>query len=87
MFTTYILRSEASGKFYIGQTNDLAKRLIRHNTGQSAYTKNKGPWVVVFSKNFQTRAEAMKLEKLIKSYKKGNSFFELIKQSTTPGQQ
>ncbi|MBN8583734.1 MAG: GIY-YIG nuclease family protein [Ignavibacteria bacterium] len=42
-FYTYILQSEISGKLYIGQTNDLEDRLIRHNSNQSLSTKNNGP--------------------------------------------
>jgi putative endonuclease len=41
MFYVYILHSESSGHYYIGQTQDLNKRIHRHNANQSKYTKNK----------------------------------------------
>ncbi len=40
-FFVYIIQS-SSGKCYIGQTNNLADRLNRHNSNRSNYTKNKG---------------------------------------------
>ncbi len=45
-YTTYILRS-ASGRFYIGQTQNLTERLQRHNTKRSRFTRSRGPWEVV----------------------------------------
>jgi len=44
MFFTYILQSAKSGRYYIGHTEDIQKRLERHNTGKVTATKNKGPW-------------------------------------------
>ncbi len=65
----YILQSQTTGNLYIGQTNDLDDRVLRHNTGQNKSTKGRGPWVLIFSKQFDTRAEAMQLEKQMKSWK------------------
>lgn len=39
MFYTYILQSESTGKYYVGQTNNLGQRLLRHNTHPDTYTK------------------------------------------------
>ena len=47
MFTTYILQSAKSGRFYIGHTEDIESRLYRHNSGMVTATRNKGPWRVV----------------------------------------
>ncbi len=69
MFFTYILQSVSSGKFYIGQTNNLQDRIHRHNNSRNIYTKNKGPWKLVYYKEFDTRTEALKLEKRLKSLK------------------
>lgn len=78
MFTTYILQSLTTGKYYIGSAADKDKRLIEHNSNKNKSTKNKGPYVVVYSENFQTRSEAYKREMMIKSYKGGNAFKKLI---------
>ena len=71
MFTVYVLRSTKSGKQYIGQTSELARRLSEHNESQinvrKYTTRNTGPWVLVYSEEYLTRAEAMAREKWLKS--------------------
>jgi putative endonuclease len=69
MFYTYILQSEKDGRLYIGQTSNLEDRLLRHNQNRNISTKNKGPWIVLWSKKWETRSEAMKLEIYLKSLK------------------
>ncbi|WP_052324559.1 GIY-YIG nuclease family protein [Haliscomenobacter hydrossis] len=59
MFHTYIIQSTSSGVLYIGQTNNLPDRILRHNTNRNKWTKNKGPWTLIFSRAFETRSEAM----------------------------
>ncbi|MBI5079374.1 GIY-YIG nuclease family protein [Candidatus Wolfebacteria bacterium] len=78
MFYTYILKSLKNGKFYIGYTGNLLKRLERHNAGYANYTKNRGPFKMVYSETFATRIEAIKREKQIKNYKGGDEFKKLI---------
>lgn len=78
MFFTYILQSESSGKYYIGSTDDLTKRLIRHNKGYSKYTKNKGPFKIAYKEGFQTRSEAKKREYYLKSLKSKVAIEKLI---------
>ncbi|GAJ24079.1 unnamed protein product [marine sediment metagenome] len=68
-FTLYILRN-LKGKFYIGQTSNLEERLTRHNTNRPKYTRNKGPWTLVYQKSYPTRAEAMKREKQLKKWRR-----------------
>jgi len=68
-YYTYILQSETTGQLYVGQTNDLDDRVIRHNSNQNKYTKNRGPWCVLFSRQFETRVEAMAFERQLKSWK------------------
>src|SRR5687768_9858485 len=67
MFHLYILESETSGRLYIGQTNDLQDRIHRHNSNQNLSTKNKGPWKLLFSAGFESRSEAVLLERKLKS--------------------
>ena len=67
MFTGYILRSLSTGKLYIGQTEDLERRLNEHGTGGSRYTRGRGPWELVYQEAHPTRAEAMNREKALKS--------------------
>ena len=77
-FFIYILKSEVDGSFYIGQTQDLAKRLEKHNKGLNRSTKNKRPWKIIFSKTFSTRSEAYKTEQYLKSLKKREAIINWI---------
>ncbi|MFP4046592.1 MAG: GIY-YIG nuclease family protein [Bacteroidales bacterium] len=43
MFYTYIIYSKNIDKFYIGSSNDVYKRLKRHNIGHSKYTRKGVP--------------------------------------------
>ena len=81
MFVTYILQSQKTGKYYIGSTQDLTKRIKIHNQNKVASTKNKGPWTLIYTKYFMTRSEACRKELEIKSFKGGNSFPKLVKAS------
>jgi putative endonuclease len=69
MFYTYVIQSQRDGSLYIGQTNNLSDRLIRHNTDRNKWTKGKGPWELIFSKSFSSRAEAVGLERKLKGFK------------------
>ena len=62
----YILQNEKTKKYYCGQTQDLVRRLYRHNTGLEPYTKSGLPWKLVISFEVNDRAASMKLEKSIK---------------------
>jgi putative endonuclease len=71
IFYVYVLKSQSSGKTYIGQTSNLTKRIQQHNDPSyklSYYTKrNFGPWKLVYKEEYHTRAEAMRREKQLKS--------------------
>ena len=69
MYTVYVLRSESSGKLYIGQTGNFPKRLSEHHAGTARYTRGRGPWQLVHTEEFSTRALAMRREKFLKSGK------------------
>ncbi len=46
---------------------DLNRRLVEHNRGKTPFMKKGVPWIVVFSQVFDSRKEAIRLEKLIKA--------------------
>ena len=85
MFTVYILRSEKIGKFYVGHTEDINKRLLRHNSGQVTATRGKGPWAIVYQEYFPSRAEAVRRELEIKSKKSSKYIERLMVDSGTGG--
>jgi putative endonuclease len=65
----YILQSETSGRYYVGQTKELDARLAYHNGNYSKSLKNRGPWKLVYSETYRTRSEAVRRERQIKSWK------------------
>jgi len=66
MFYTYILFSEKMQKHYVGQTNNIEKRIERHNLQKEKSTKYGTPWKLIYSEKLPTRSEAMLKEKQIK---------------------
>ncbi|MCM4169857.1 excinuclease ABC subunit C [Arenibacter sp. TNZ] len=62
----YILYSEKRSRYYVGQTADIRKRLIRHNLGVVPSTKGGAPWVLVLQIEVLSRSEAIVLEHRIK---------------------
>ncbi|NNE56137.1 MAG: GIY-YIG nuclease family protein [Flavobacteriales bacterium] len=80
-FHVYILQSEKTNKFYVGQTFDLNSRLIRHNKGYVRSTKNGRPWAIVHHEEFSTRKEAIARELQIKSWKDRS----MVERLTGPG--
>jgi putative endonuclease len=69
MFFTYVIQSASTGRLYIGQTNDLKARLNKHNSDKNFSTKNRGPWKLVYFKEFSKRKDAMAFERKLKSFK------------------
>ncbi len=67
MFSVYILYSHKDRQLYVGQTNDLKRRLTRHNNGHVDATKYRRPLTCIHSESFDTRTEAMAREKFLKS--------------------
>jgi putative endonuclease len=70
-YQVYILQN-ASGRFYVGQTDDLDQRLASHNrTDKTAgkFTRKNGPWSLVWSEPHSTRATARAREREIKAWK------------------
>ena len=69
MFYVYVLQSLTCGIFYTGYTSDLQKRIERHNNSMNIYTKNRGPWKLIYYEVYFSRSEAMKREKFLKTGK------------------
>ena len=76
-YIVYILTNNI-GKYYIGFSSDKNRRLIEHNRGQTISTKYSSSWNTIYIEKFDTKKEAIKRERQIKSYKGGNAFRRLI---------
>lgn len=64
----YVYILECSDKsLYTGYTNDITKRLAKHNGGKGAkYTRSRRPVALYHYETFSTRGEAMQREYAIK---------------------
>ncbi|MFV1449024.1 GIY-YIG nuclease family protein [Maribacter sp. HS] len=69
-FTTYIIYRKTLNCYYVGSTENIDTRLLRHNNGNgSTYTKKANDWVLKWQLNFKTRSEAVSFELLVKKKK------------------
>ena len=70
MFQVYTLCSSTFDEIYIGYPTNAESRLSSHNHPKSkGYTKKYQPWEIVFTEEFETRSEAMKRVKELKTEK------------------
>jgi len=81
VYYLYILQNEATSRFYIGQTQDVAERLAYHNANYSKSLKNRGPWRLVHTEQYNTRSEAMVRERQLKSWKDRRMIQKLLSAS------
>jgi putative endonuclease len=69
-YSVYILKSETTGRYYCGYTDNLIRRINQHNdpnyTGSKTTKRFRGPWSIIWHKEICTRSGAMALEKKIK---------------------
>lgn len=67
-FTVYILKSKKFDKIYTGYTSNLITRFYSHNKlSKSGYTARFRPWRVIYTEVYNSKREAMKREKWLKS--------------------
>ena len=78
MYHVYIIKSLKDERFYIGQTNDIEKRLVKHNKGLVRSTKSRKPFILLFQEEFMSRKEAINRERYLKSLKGGNEFKKIL---------
>ena len=77
-YYAYILKSVKDNRFYYGSTNCLERRLLQHNSGLVKSTKNRRPLILVGTKEFNTRDEALKFEMFLKKCKNREFVLKLI---------
>ncbi len=59
-----------TGRYYVGITNDVTKRIEKHNSGQgSKFAVEQGPFVLSYvSRSLNSKSEARKLEIKLKGW-------------------
>lgn len=87
MFWVYAIYNSNVDKIYIGQTNNLDKRLLEHNQkrGNHYTAKFEGEWELIYKESIATRLEAIKREKQLKSQKGREFIHNLLKDFGSPG--
>jgi putative endonuclease len=85
MFHTYVLRSELTGRLYIGSASDLRRRIDEHNAGLATATKNRGPWRLVRSEEYPTRSLAVRRERYLKTGKGRQELTHLLEGNMPQG--
>ena len=73
----YILKDE-KGRFYIGSTNDLERRMIQHKIGHTQTTRNMNNPSLVLSQEYETLQIARIVEKKIKKLKRKDYIEKMI---------
>jgi putative endonuclease len=68
MFCVYVIKSQKNKSLYIGFTNNLRRRLAEHNKNQSDYTKNKGPYEVIYCEFYKSEKDAKVREENLKRF-------------------
>lgn len=66
-FYTYVLKSLLDSKFYIGWTNNLKARVLKHQNGKVESTKHRRPLKLVYFEACLDKEKAIKREKSLKS--------------------
>src|SRR5947199_8471332 len=76
-YRVYVIQNR-DGKFYIGLSDDVGRRINQHNAGDSRWTRAKGPWTLVRQSGELSLSEARKLENRLKRQKGGLGLFHLV---------
>ena len=83
MYFTYILYSDLADPFYVGYTATLETRLLKHNSKHKGFTSAVSDWRIVYSEQFETKAEAMSREKEMKSWKSRKLIEKLVQKGSS----
>ncbi|KKR50866.1 MAG: Excinuclease ABC C subunit domain protein [Candidatus Curtissbacteria bacterium GW2011_GWA1_40_16] len=84
-YFVYVLQSLKDKKYYVGQTYDIEKRLIEHNSGLVRSTKSRTPFVLVGTEVYETRSEARWVEYNLKRHgDKKKKFIEQLQKEEPP---
>ena len=78
MHFVYLLYNIETKKFYIGETNDLNRRVKEHQQGTNISTKYRcDSWKLVYTEVYRSKSDALVREKKLKAH--GSGLVELKK--------
>lgn len=67
MYYVYILRSKRDREFYTGFTDNLEKRVLKHNSGSVTVTKPRRPFELVYFEGGLNKKDALHREIYLKT--------------------
>ena len=67
MFYVYILQSKKDNEVHIGFTNNLEKRILKHNLGKVFSTKARRPLKLIYTEICLNEKDAEQREKYLKT--------------------
>ena len=70
-YYTYMIESITPGtkKTYVGYTNNVENRLKKHNSNRGAKSTKGYKWLLIYTKKFKSKNEAMSFEYKLKKNK------------------
>jgi putative endonuclease len=71
MYSVYIIESP-KGLWYYGSSEDIIQRISDHNSNRAKFTRFKGPWKLLFRRDFDDKKKALKFEIELKRLKNKN---------------
>jgi len=66
MFHVYLIKSLKDDSIYIGYTDNIKKRLIKHNQGEVNYTSKHKPFKLIYLESYLSEKDARKREYKLK---------------------
>ena len=78
-FYVYLLENR-TGKFYIGSTHDLVRRVKEHNLGLNKSTKPYKPWRLIYYEACIDEEDTKRREKYLKTNQGGRLLKRRIKE-------
>ncbi|MBT4516507.1 MAG: GIY-YIG nuclease family protein [Candidatus Komeilibacteria bacterium] len=79
-YFVYILLSLRDKRFYIGQTNNLERRLSEHNQGKNISTFVRRPLELIFYEAYLNKKDALRREKYFKTTKGKTTLKQMLKE-------
>ena len=67
-YTVYVLRSTKNGKRYVGYTGKtVIERLYDHLNGSNIWTRRNGPFIIIYTEQYESKTQAIRRENFLKS--------------------
>ena len=66
-YYVYVLRSKKDARWYTGFTGDIRKRFKQHNDNVTGWTKNRGPFELIYCEAGKNITDTRSREKYLKT--------------------